>query len=158
MSSPSLKRRILTLAGQSGLFHLAASSAWRRQRLMILCYHGISLVDEHLWNPGLYMDRYTFRDRLAMLRDGGYRVLPLDEGLRHLAKGTLPPRAVAITVDDGTYDFYAHALPALREFGLPATLYLTTYYCRHQLPVFDPVCSYMLWKSQGQTFDATGIL
>ena len=35
----------------------------------------------------------------------------------------------------------------LREFGFPVTLYLSTFYCRYQAPVFDVACVYMLWKA-----------
>ena len=57
------------------------STEWRRERLLILCYHGLSIADEHLWNHGLYMDAATFRRRLEILRDGHYNVLPLQEAL-----------------------------------------------------------------------------
>src|SRR5436305_317247 len=40
---------------KSGVFRLVANSNWRQQRLLILCYHGFALEDEHHWRPGLYM-------------------------------------------------------------------------------------------------------
>ena len=79
-------------------------------------------------------------DRL--LKDGGYRVLPLDEALRLLQAKRLPPRSVTITFDDGFYDFHRHAVPLLEEFNFPATVFLSTYYCRFKKPVFDIACAY----------------
>src|SRR5246127_1595988 len=133
----------------SGVFDLVAGSRWRQNRLLILCYHGTALEDEHQWRPALYVDPRVLEQRLEMLKQGGYAVLALGEGLQRLQAGTLPPRSVAITFDDGTYDFYRQAYPLLKQFGFPATVYLTTYYMEHPRPVFSLICSYMLWKRRG---------
>ena len=150
------KLAVLKAGKATGLF--TASKHLRAQRLLILCYHGLSFEDEHEWNPSLYIDRATFRNRLEMLRSGGYRVLPLGQALSLMYRNELPPRSVVITFDDGSYDFHAVAQPILREFGFPVTLYLSTYYCRYQVPVFDVACAYLLWQSVGKTFDTSGIL
>jgi hypothetical protein len=128
--------------------HAAASrSRWRSRRLLILCYHGFAQADEHLWNSSLYVTRDHLESRLAFLAAEGYVVLPLAEGLTRMAAGTLPTRAVAITVDDGTYDFYAVAYPVLKRLGVPVTLYVSTYYVLDRRPVFDGACQYLLWKA-----------
>lgn len=150
------KLAVLKAGKASGLF--SASNRLRTQRLLILCYHGVSFDDEHRWNPSLYIDRVTFCKRLEMLRDGRYRVLGLGEALELLYRNELPPRSVVITFDDGSHDFYEIAHPMLREFGFPVTLYASTFYCRYQAPVFDVACVYLLWKAIGRTFDATGFL
>ena len=141
-----LRRFYLTLRS-AGIDRRIADSNWRRNRLLILCWHGISLDDEHLWRPGLYITAAQFRSRLALLRENNYNVLPLSEALDRLWTGTLPPRSVAITFDDGAYDFHALAAPVLAESGYPATLYLTTYYVDYQRPVFSPMLAYLLWKA-----------
>ncbi len=156
VSLKDAKLAVLKAGKAAGLFH--ASIRLRTQRLLILCYHGIAVEDEFKWNPSLYIDLSTFRKRLEMLCDGGYEVLPLGEALDLMRHNRLPPRSVAITFDDGTYDFYVHAWPMLREFGFPVTLYLSTFYCRHQLPVFNVTWAYMLWKSIGRIFDAAGLV
>lgn len=137
---------VLTVAKGTGLFSVTAESAWRSRRLLILCYHGISLEDEHQWSPELYMSAHMFADRMQLLKDGKYAVLPLDDAIQRLYSGTLPERSVSITFDDGMHDFHARAFPVLRKFHFPATVYLTTYYCENNLPVFGLACSYMLWK------------
>ena len=131
----------------AGLFSASADSPGRRERLLILCYHGVSLDDEDQWRPRLFIRPDQFRKRLQTLRSAGANVLPLREALERLATHSLPPRSVAITFDDGFYDFYRHAFPLLREFGYPCTVYLTTYYCRHSRPVFMLMADYLLWKS-----------
>jgi peptidoglycan/xylan/chitin deacetylase (PgdA/CDA1 family) len=132
-----------------GIFKVVADSSWRRNRLLILCYHGTSLEDEHLWRPQLYMEPHLLEQRLEMLKQGRYAVLPLGEGLECLKAGTLPPRSVAITFDDGTYDFYRNAYPLLKSYGFPVTVYQTTYYMDYERPVFSLICSYMLWMKRG---------
>jgi peptidoglycan/xylan/chitin deacetylase (PgdA/CDA1 family) len=141
------KRALFAMAKRHGIFDLVGDSEWRRRRLLILCYHGVSQDDEHEWNNELYVTPQHLRERLQLLRDEGYTILPLDEACERLASRTLPPRAVALTFDDGTVDFKREALPILREFNAPATLYLTTYYVGVQLPVFNTMLSYVLWKA-----------
>ena len=143
-----IRQTVLHLQRRSGMFRLAVNSQWRKKRLLILCYHGISRFDEHLWRPRLYMHPEVFRQRLEILKQGGYNVLPLGEGLRRLQAGELPSKSLAITFDDGGYDFYAAALPVIKDYGFPITVYQTTYYSDHQIPVFNVVCSYLLWKAQ----------
>lgn len=129
------------------------NSPWRTARLLILCYHGVSIDDEHLWNPQLYISPATLRRRMGILRDQGYAVLPLAEALSLLRQGALEKPSVAITFDDGPHDFYTNALPILQEHGFPATVYLTTYYAYKNLPVFDPMVSYLLWKARRSGID-----
>lgn len=130
------------------MFRVAANSSQRGQKLLILCYHGLSLDDEHEWYPHLYITPELFRRRLQRLRDWQANVLPLGEALERLHDNTLPARSVAITFDDGFYDFVRHAVPILSEFSYPCTLYLTTYYCSHRLPVITVFLDYLLWKSK----------
>ena len=131
-----------------GAFHLMQRSNWRRQRLLILCYHGISLADEHEWRPYLYIRAEQLERSLEILRKGKYSVLPLGEAVERLYRNDLPPRSVALTFDDGTYDFYRQAYPRIKQAGFPVTVYLTTYYSEHPLPVFSLICSYMMWKAR----------
>ncbi len=148
-----IKRAALGSLRLSGAFAASARSSRRRDSLLILCYHGISLRDEHVWEPSLYLSAARFRQRLEALRTSRVEVLPLEEGLSRLHAGSLPPRAAVITFDDGFFDFYKLALPLLREFALPATLYLSTHYCDYRLPIFNLVIPYMLWKSGRTTVD-----
>jgi len=153
-----LKRLLLALLRRTGFSRLVAASPWRRRRLLVLCYHGISLDDEHRWDGGLFMEPALFKQRLEWIRAFNSTVLPLAEALDRLAKGTLPERAVAITFDDGLLGVQRFAWPLLREFGWPMTLYLTTYYCSFNRPVFDPAVAYLLWKSRLPVLDWPGVL
>lgn len=147
----------LRLADSAGIVSRVRDSQWRRDRLLILCYHGVSLADEHEWSD-LHVSEEHLRRRFETLRRGNFRVLPLAEALERLYAGTLPPRSVALTFDDGLYDFAARAYPLLREYGFHATLYVTTFYCLHRAPVFDVVCSYLLWKGRGKRIRVGSLL
>jgi len=141
-----LRRAALTTLKSAGVFGIVKNSEWRRQRLLILCYHGVSLEDEHEWSPGLFFSPQHLERRLDTLKKGNYAVLPLGDALERLYRKDLPPRSVVITFDDGTYDFYRQAYPRLKQHGFPATVYLTTYYGDYQRPVFRLICMYMMWK------------
>jgi len=143
------KQTTLQCLKRAGAFGLCTRSNWRHQRLIILCYHGISLDDEHLWNPGLYLEPSVFESRLQLLADGGFSILPLGEAIERLYRRDLPPASVAITIDDGHYDFYRHAHPIIKKFGFPVTLYLSSFYTDFNRPIFDGFCSYLLWKARG---------
>lgn len=152
--------KLLTLAvGKSiGAFQVLSRSDWRKNHLLILAYHGVSMDDEHLWNSDLYLSPEHFRSRMQALQDYGCNVLPLAEALQRRENGTLPKCSVVLTFDDGASDFYHQALPILREFGWPATVYLTSYYVNYNRPVFDTMCSYLMWKGQGRKLNVTGLM
>lgn len=141
------RHTILKTAGSTWLCKQAKNSTWRRRKLLILCYHGVSIKDEHEWNPELYVTRDHLRTRFYILKKEGYEVLPLREAICRLYRGTLPHRGVVLTFDDGFYNFYSVAAPLLEEFGYPATVYLTSYYCIHQGPIMNLLLQYLLWRA-----------
>jgi peptidoglycan/xylan/chitin deacetylase (PgdA/CDA1 family) len=150
-----IKRSFLHLARTLGLFRMAE----RRTAglLRILCYHGLSLADEHEFRPMLHMRPETFHARLATIRHRGYPVLPLQQAIVALREGTLPPCAVVITFDDGFYDNLRHAIGPLREAGFPATIYVTTYHVVKRTPVFRLIVLYMFWKSTRASAKLDGV-
>jgi peptidoglycan/xylan/chitin deacetylase (PgdA/CDA1 family) len=82
----------------------------------------------------LYYHAFPANDVTAFGRQCEYlrrrcHVLSMREFSVYLREGReLPAHATVITVDDGRRQFYANAYPVLREFGLPATMYLPTAY------------------------------
>ena len=88
------------------------------------------------------------RRRMDALAEARCNVLPLGEAMQRLSDHSLPERAVAITLDDGFHDAYRVAVPLIESYNFPVTLYLTTYYVGFNRPVFDPMCSYLLWKGR----------
>lgn len=148
-----IKRSVLAASKASGVSSIVRRSRWRRQRLTILCYHGVALDAEHHWNPSLYMSVDMFEERLHILTREGYPVLPLGEALQQLREGSLPRGAVTLTFDDGMYDFYSRVAPLLARYRVPATVYLTTFYSGFGGPVFGIFCAFMLFKAGRAVLD-----
>src|SRR5687768_16446820 len=95
----SFRQALLIVVKTLGGFALASTLTARGLR--IICYHGISLHDEHQFQPKLFIREETFRKRMTYLKRHRYRVFPLDEALSLMEQGKLPPRALVITFDDG---------------------------------------------------------
>ena len=55
-----------------------------------------------------------------------FRVLPLEDAVKHLQSGRLPRRAACITFDDGYPDWMLGVAPALRRRNLHATFFITS--------------------------------
>jgi peptidoglycan/xylan/chitin deacetylase (PgdA/CDA1 family) len=153
----AIKHASLRTLERSGMSRRVANSTWRRNRLLILCYHGIALTDEHQWCPSLYVSTSHLQERLELLKKHDCHVLPLREAVTYLYAGRLPERSVVLTFDDGYYDFMARAWPLLRKYRYPATVYLTTGRVDHNLPNVNLFISYSLWASRQQLFDGDGV-
>lgn len=100
----------------------AVSNRWR-QRLTILIYHRV-LSERDVLRPG-EPDVAEFDWQMELVARA-FNVLPLREAIGRLAGGRLPPRAAAVTFDDGYADNLLLALPILRERGVPATVFVAT--------------------------------
>ena len=149
------KRVILHLCKGIGLFSL--SRRLTRKKLQILCYHGFEIADETEFWPSMFISAALFECRLQFLKQAKFNVLPLDEAVRRLDDGTLPPGAVVITVDDGFYETLTVAAPLLKKYGYPATVYVPTYYVEKGEPVFRVALRYALWKSPKREVDLSSI-
>jgi peptidoglycan/xylan/chitin deacetylase (PgdA/CDA1 family) len=92
-------------------------------RLCIINYHRILEQPDPLLasEPNVA----TFRWQIALLAEC-FNVMPLTEAVRALTSERMPPRAVAITFDDGYRSTHDLALPILQEFQLPATVFVAT--------------------------------
>jgi len=153
-----IKQNLLKSAKALKIFDLLSKSSWRQNKLLILAYHGISLEDEHLWNPELFIPSNFLRRRFQLIKQHDCTVLPLNEAIERLYNKNLPKKAVVITFDDGLYDFYQQAFPIIEEFNFPTTLYLTTFYSQYNKPVFGVAANYLLWKAKSKILDCNSLL
>jgi SAM-dependent methyltransferase/peptidoglycan/xylan/chitin deacetylase (PgdA/CDA1 family) len=142
---PGILRSALIAAKYLGLFHIARYVT--RNGLRIICYHGFAVADEYKFRSRLFIRGELFRRRIEYLRRKRYPILPLGEAVQALGEGRLPPCATVVTMDDGWRGVYSVGLPLIREFRIPVTLYVSTYYIEHPMPVFPVALSYLFWRT-----------
>lgn len=96
---------------------------FNRRKVAVLAYHGVIADDEPLAERNWLQVRASeFRAQMDYL-SRHYEVCGLDAVLTRPWSGR--PRAV-ITFDDGYANNHGVALPILREYGLPATIFVAT--------------------------------
>jgi glycosyltransferase involved in cell wall biosynthesis/peptidoglycan/xylan/chitin deacetylase (PgdA/CDA1 family) len=84
---------------------------WQRNRLVVLAYHDVR-------------DPELFRTQVEWLRES---MNPVDVGEVIRAQAgdhELPPRAVLVTFDDGERSVYEQGFPLLREYSVPAVVFV----------------------------------
>lgn len=95
----------------------------KERRVCIITYHRIlEQLDPLLETEP---DVATFYWQMKLLAEH-FNVLPLYDAIIAMQRNQLPERAVCITFDDGYRSTHDLALPILRQFKLPATLFVTT--------------------------------
>ena len=96
----------------------------------ILMYH--SIADEDETGMHAYYRTTTIPSVFALhmkyLHDNGYTTINLPEAVSVLQNGVATRKYAVITFDDGYADFYSHAFPTLKCWGLTATVFLPTAY------------------------------
>lgn len=88
----------------------------------VLCYHGICENPQDEWAVTPREFRWQMQT-LSQLRNPVPIRLMIDwlEG-----RSTIPPKAVAVTFDDGLLEVLEYAAPILEEYQIPATLFVAT--------------------------------
>lgn len=104
------------------LFSILAPGG-RRSRLSILIFHRVLPRPDPLLQDA--PDAAAFERCMRWVREW-FNVLPLAEAAARLPRGDLPPRALAITFDDGYADNEEIAAPILRRLGLHSTFFIAT--------------------------------
>lgn len=100
-----------------------AVASGARQEAHAFIYHRFG--DSRYPSTNIPLDQ--FEAQLRHLKATGSTVLPLGEVVRHLLAGIpLPPRTVTLTVDDAYTTFLDGAMPLLRRYGFPVTLFVST--------------------------------
>jgi peptidoglycan/xylan/chitin deacetylase (PgdA/CDA1 family) len=93
-------------------------------RTLVLAYHHVGELDRSA--PWVTVSPGRFAEQMAFLA-ASKMVVPLDDLLRDLRCGRMPRGGrVVITFDDAALDTCTNALPILRRFDLPATVFVPT--------------------------------
>ena len=89
-------------------------------RIPILTYHSIDRS-----GSVLSVTPSDFREHMQLLVRNGFNGIRFDQLVDAMnGNAVLPPKAVVLTFDDAYANFHEHAMPALREAGYCATLFV----------------------------------
>ncbi len=102
---------------------IASLVSGNSKRLTVLIFHRVLPRPDPLAPGEMYAERF---DALVAMLVRFFNVLPMDEALACWRKGSLPPRALAITFDDGYADNYTIACPILVKHGVKATFFVAS--------------------------------
>ncbi len=87
----------------------------------ILVYHRFGPVAA----DSMTVTTEVFASQLKYLHDNGYTIVPLHDVVNFAAgHGELPPRAVAITADDGHRTVFSDMKPLVERYRIPVTLFI----------------------------------
>jgi peptidoglycan/xylan/chitin deacetylase (PgdA/CDA1 family) len=106
------------------LFASGAARVVRRSHAVVFCYHNV--VPDHLHgrvgDPYLHTSVSDFNDQLDFITDA-YQVVAVGELVSRLRNGLSIAGLAALTFDDGYLGAINHAIPRLRQAGVPFTLF-----------------------------------
>lgn len=132
------------VAKSLGLFRLARYIT--RNGYTIIGWHGVSMSDEHVRHAAYFIRPETLRRRLTYLKKH-FEIVPLAEAIARHTRNDIRPRQVVLTFDDGMYDFYSHAAPVLREYRVPATLYVLSGTVESGTPAYTMIIKDLVLRS-----------
>jgi len=113
----------LPLLGIAGGFNLLRRI--RRDSALVLMYHSVIATGDDrgaLTNVN-QIDTDSFNWQVRFLRDH-YEIVRLSTIVERIRNRQPVSRLAAITFDDGYFSVFSNASPALREYDLPATVFL----------------------------------
>lgn len=121
------------------------------QECVILMYHGLTANHGALENyHGKNLHILTFIQHLKHLR-ANYNVISLKQLTDCVrTRKPLPPNSVVITFDDGYESNYTLGFPALKEYGFPASIYLTTDFIEQRQFIWASRIEYALLNTRGK--------
>ncbi len=120
-----LLRTVNRLFSSRELSSMAGSRLPRLRRSVgskfgILCYHRVGTGGVPLFSQ---LQPKLFRAQMEHIKKN-YRLVSLGQLCHELQDETLGVPTLAVTFDDGYRDLYTHVFSVLREYQIPATIYL----------------------------------
>lgn len=115
----------------------------------VIMYHHISTSTP----PTTSTSPADFIKHLDILKQDGFEVWPLDRIAQHLQRRRpLPDKVAAITFDDAYISVYKEALPILKDYQLPFTIFINADSINAERPL------YMSWQQLKEAKEAGGII
>jgi peptidoglycan/xylan/chitin deacetylase (PgdA/CDA1 family) len=127
------------------------------RRSVILGYHGIATAppQDDLFRLLIPPDRFVAQ--LELLLCSGFKFTTLADLVDKLDGGAPPPGYAVVTFDDGLRDNYTTALPILRQYDIPATVYVAVGFIGGTNPWIAPgPAAEMLGENEVRALAAAG--
>jgi peptidoglycan/xylan/chitin deacetylase (PgdA/CDA1 family) len=120
----------------------------------VLLYHSVTERPiENEWRENTIY-KYLFASQMAHLRAERYNIIRCEEAVNYLTgKGEIPDKTIAVTFDDGYRDNYLNALPILKKYDIPATVFLTADFLAN-----NQSCSRYLGRSDITEMEKSGLI
>lgn len=121
------------------LISMLTKKYYERHYIPILMYHSVSLTVK-ISNHPYFCTAITprrFEEHLKLLQKLGYSIKKLDELTSVIPEFEQDKKVAVITFDDGYHDFYEYALPLLRKYNIPASVFIPAGLVNMQEPIFD---------------------
>jgi peptidoglycan/xylan/chitin deacetylase (PgdA/CDA1 family) len=117
---------------------LAAARGVRRRRSVLIGGHGVADVPAAYDPENLCVAPDRFRAQVELLLGAGFEFVTVAQLTDRMNGGPPPPGLAALSFDDGMDNNHSVLLPLLREYGVPATVYVTTGLMGRPNPWLDP--------------------
>ena len=140
----------------SVLYNSGATSAalWRQRRrrgALILCYHGVEepSAKSFVANGGLFVTPSSFERQLRFVKRN-FPIVPLGQVVRMLGeKASFDGTVAVVTFDDGYRNTLTNAYPILKQYDIPATVFLATGYVGNHRRVWWEEAEALIGKAAG---------
>jgi peptidoglycan/xylan/chitin deacetylase (PgdA/CDA1 family) len=127
------------------------------RRSVILGYHGIATAPPRDDLFRLLIPPDQFVAQLELLLRSGFKFTTLADLVDKLDGGAPPPGYAVVTFDDGLRDNYITALPILRQYDIPATVYVAVGFIGGYNPWIAPgAAAEMLGEDEVRALAAAG--
>jgi peptidoglycan/xylan/chitin deacetylase (PgdA/CDA1 family) len=121
---------------------LRAARFITRRTPRVIMYHRFA-AQHSRWRMGV--DRF---ERQLIYLQKHYKLMTISDVARRIRADSLPENSAAITVDDCYEDFYLHAWPVLKKYGVPVTLYAVSGFIARRMWLWPDLIRYVTLKTQ----------
>ena len=127
-----------------------------RHDVTILMYHGF-FEEDHADGLEQYGSRWCeigdFKRQLNYLQRHA-NVISFERLVKHYQTGaTLPNNAVVITMDDGYASNYRLAYPLLKQWDIPACIFVSSRFVEHREFLWPDRIEYSIWKTDSDELE-----
>lgn len=114
---------LLIITFNQSIFLITSNAVYAEETIIpILTYHNFTIGESSSYKINII----EFEKQMDYLAAHNYSVISLSELLAGLRTCQLPPKPIAITIDDGFKSTYTLAYPVLKKYNFPTTLFIYT--------------------------------